>query len=234
MGAHGPAHARGTSPSPEGRPRRIHTDSPMSEHIYVYGVVEQQDLSLDIDGVDGADELYTVDYRTLSALVSDIDTTDPERSDENVETHNDVLQQVIEHDGGRTVVPMGFGMAFKNTRTLKGVMRGARRAFRKALNDIEGTVELGVKLVDTGDAVDHGAARTDVAERLGALAVEDTDDDLFSDALVLNRSYLVKRSERDAFDDEIDAIEADYPELTVQYTGPWAPYNFVDIQIGAE
>lgn len=206
----------------------------MSEHIYVYGVVEQQDLSLDIDGVDGADELYTVDYRTLSALVSDVDTTDPERSDENVEAHNDVLQQVIEHDGGRTVVPMGFGMAFKNTRTLKGVMRGARRAFRKALNDIEGTVELGVKLVDTGDAVDHGAARTDVAERLGALAVEDTDDDLFSDALVLNRSYLVKRSERDAFDDEIDAIEADYPELTVQYTGPWAPYNFVDIQIGAE
>lgn len=207
----------------------------MAEHVYAYGVVEQADLELDVDGVDGATALRTVDYRNLSALVTDVDTTDPERTDENVEAHNRVLQTVLEHDGGRTVVPMGFGMAFKNTRTLKGVMRGARRAFRKALNEVDGTVELGVKLVDTADEdLDHDAVRADVAERLGALAVEDTDDDLFSDRLVLNRSYLVARDERDAFDDAIDAVEADYPGLTVQYTGPWAPYNFVDIQIGAE
>jgi hypothetical protein len=129
---------------------------------------------------------------------------------------------------------MQYGMAFKDARTLKGVLRGSRRAFRKALNDIEGTVELGVKLVATGE-LDHDAARETVADRLSALAINETADDLFSDRLVVNRSYLVDRADRDAFDDAIDEIEAEYGEdATVQYTGPWPPYNFVDIHIGAE
>jgi hypothetical protein len=203
-------------------------------NLYVYGVVEEAELELDGPGVDGADRIYTVDYRGLSAVVSDIDTTEPEQTDERVTRHNEVLQRVLEHDGGRTVVPMQFGMAFKNARTLKGVVRGSRRAFRKALNDTEGKVELGVKLVATEPAdVDHDAVRGDVGARLSELAVNETDDDLFSDRLVLNRSYLVERERRDAFDDAIDGIEAEY-DLHVQYTGPWAPYNFVEIHIGAE
>lgn len=206
------------------------------EHVYAYGVIEAEDLDLTVDGVGGADRAYTVDYRGLSAVVSDIDTTDPERTDADVERHNGVLQTVLEHDGGRTVVPMGFGMAFESTRTLKGVMRGARRALRKALNDIEGTLELGVKLVAAGDAgVNREAVREDVADRLAEVAVDATDDDLFSDRLVLNRSYLVDRDDREAFDTAIDDVEAAYgDDLHVQYTGPWAPYNFVDIRIGAE
>lgn len=202
--------------------------------LYAYGVIEQEDLDIAVEGVADADRVYTVDYRSLSAVVSDIDTTDPEQTDEAVTRHNEVLQTVLEHDGGRTVVPMGFGMAFKNARTLKSVIRGARRAFRKALNDTEGTVELGLKLVATGDAVDAEAVREDVAGRLADRSVESTDDDLFSDRLVLNRSYLVAREDREAFDDAVDEIEADYEDLTVRYTGPWAPYNFVDIRISAE
>lgn len=206
----------------------------MSENLYVYGIIEQEDLAFDIEGVAGGDRIYTVDYRSLSAVVSDIDTTDPERTDERVRTHQDVLQTVIEYDGGRTVVPMQYGMAFKDARTLKGVLRGSRRAFRKALNDIDGTVELGVKLVSTGD-LNHGTVRESVTDQLSGLAINETDDDLFSDRLVVNRSYLVDRADRDAFDAAIDAIEADYgDDATVQYTGPWPPYNFVDIHIGAE
>ena len=34
---------------------------------------------------------------------------------------------------------------------------------------------------------------------------------------------------------EIDDVKEEYGEhVTVQYTGPWPPYNFVDIHIGAE
>lgn len=205
----------------------------MSEHVYAYGVLEQQDLSLSVDGVEGASDLYTIDYKGLSVAVTDVDTTDVERTDENVQAHDDVLQAILTHDGGRTIVPMGFGMAFKNARTLKGVVRGARRAFRKALNDIEGTVELGVKLVATGDEdpEDLDAIR----DALSAVAINETDDDLFSDRLLLNRSYLVAREDRDAFGDVIDDVEADHGDaVLVKYTGPFAPYSFVDIQIGAE
>lgn len=208
----------------------------MSDNVYTYGIVEQEDITLDVDGVRNATEVYTVAYRSLAAVVSDVDTTDPDRTDEDVEAHNEVLQRVLEYDGGRTVLPMSFGMAFKNTRTLKGVLRGARPALRSALSDIEGTVELGVKIVSTGsEASSRADLRSDVTETLSAVSVNETDDDLFSDRLLLNRSYLVSRSERGAFDDAIDEIEATYDDqFTVQYTGPWPPYNFVDIHIGAE
>ncbi|AFK19405.1 GvpL/GvpF family gas vesicle protein [Haloferax mediterranei ATCC 33500] len=208
----------------------------MSDNLYTYGVIEQEDIELEIDGVAGAERVYTVDYRTLSAVVSDIDTTDPERTDEDVQVHNTVLQHVLEYDGGRTVVPMSFGMAFKNGRTLKGVMRGARRALRSALNDIEGTVELGVKIITSSEGgVSHDAIRADIGDRLSELSINETENDLFSDRLVVNKSYLVARDRRDDFDAAIDTIEEEYgDELTVQYTGPWAPYNFVDIHIGAD
>lgn len=208
----------------------------MSQNVYTYGIVEQEDFTLDVDAVGDATEVYTVEYRSLTAVVSDIDTTDPDRTDEDVEAHNDVLQRVLEYDGGRAVIPMSFGMAFKNTRTLKGVLRGARPALRSALNDIDGTVELGVKIVSTEDeAPSQSDVQSAVTERLSGVSINETDNDLFSDRLVINKSYLVSRSERDAFDDAIDEIEATYGDRhTVQYTGPWPPYNFVDIHIGAE
>lgn len=208
----------------------------MSDNLYTYGVIEQEDIEVDVEGVGEAERAYTVDYRTLSAVVSDIDTTEPERTDEAVEAHNNVLQRVLEYDGGRTVVPMSFGMAFQNGRTLKGVLRGARRALRSALNDVEGTIELGVKIIAPAESgLPHAAIQEDVTARFSAVSINETEDDLFSDRLLVNKSYLVEREHRDDFDAAIDAIVAAYDdELMIQYTGPWAPYNFVDIHIGAE
>jgi Gas vesicle synthesis protein GvpL/GvpF. len=180
-------------------------------NLYVYGITEQTDIELAVDGVGNGSTLRTVEYRSLAALVTDIDTTDPDRSDEAVAAHDSVLQAVIERDEVETVVPMGFGMAFKNARTLKGVMRGARRALRKALNDVEGCVELGIKLVDPADGgTDPDELRERLESDLDPLSAGQTDDDLFSDRLVANRSYLVEQDERDAFDDAVDAIDSDY------------------------
>jgi hypothetical protein len=207
------------------------------EHVYAYGVIEQDDeLDVAVDGVGGATRAYTIDYRSLAAVVSDIDTMDPERSDENLRAHDDVLQEIMYHDGGRTVVPMGFGMTFTNTRTLKSVLRGGRRAFTKALRDVDGMIELGIKLVaDEETDIDREPIHGDVAERLAATSVQETENDLFSDRLIMNRSYLVDRSARADFDRAVDTIIDEYSDrLTVQYTGPWAPYNFVDIEIGAQ
>ncbi len=208
----------------------------MSDNLYAYGVIEQEDIELGVDGVAEAKRIYTIDYRTLSAVVSDIDTTEPARTDEDVEAHNNVLQRVLEYDGGRTVVPMSFGMAFKNGRTLKGVLRGARRVLRSALNEIEGTIELGVKIIAPAEsALPQAEIQHDVTDRLSAVSINETENDLFSDRLLVNKSYLVERDHRANFDAAIDGIEAAYDdELTIQHTGPWAPYNFVDIHIGAE
>ncbi|MFC6731516.1 MULTISPECIES: GvpL/GvpF family gas vesicle protein [unclassified Haladaptatus] len=204
----------------------------MTSNYYVYGVLEKTTLDLEVAGVEGASHVSTVDYPPFSAVVSDIDVEDPEETDENARAHDDVLQAVMEHGGGHTVVPMQFGMVFDSARGVKNILRGGRRAFTKALRDTEGMVELGVKLVAEQDTdVDTETIREDAAERLATVADEVAEGDLFSDLIVLNRSYLVAREKREAFDEAVDELEADYPDLRVQYTGPWAPYNFVDIEI---
>jgi len=208
----------------------------MSSNRYTYGVIEQGSLDVDVTGVNGSEPIRTVDYRSLSAVVSDIEEMDPERTDENTTAHDEVLRAVLKSDGGRTVVPMRFGMVFKTENALKNILRNGRVAFRRSLNDLDGMVELGVKLVTKeGSTVDRPAVVEDVATRLRAAADTEAGNDLYSDRLVFNRSYLVERDDQTAFDDIVSEIETEYgDDLHVQYNGPWAPYNFVDIEIGTE
>ncbi|WP_253738027.1 GvpL/GvpF family gas vesicle protein [Halohasta salina] len=207
----------------------------MSSNRYTYGVIEQAPLDIDVTGVDGA-PIDTVDYRSLSAVVSEIGTIEPERTDENAAAHDEVLRAVLQSDGGRTIIPMRFGMVFKTENALKNVLRNGRVAFRRSLNDLDGMVELGVKLVaKEGSTVDRRAVVEDVATRLRAVADTEAGNDLYSDRLVFNRAYLVDRADQPAFEETVAAIRDAYDDsLLVQYNGPWAPYNFVDIEIGAE
>ncbi|ELZ20416.1 GvpL/GvpF family gas vesicle protein [Natrinema limicola] len=202
---------------------------------YVYGIVDGDTVEFETEAVAGAERVYTISHRRLGAVVSDIDTTDPEETDEDAQRHDDVLREIMNYDSGTTVVPMQFGMAFESDRELKNVLRGARPAFRRAMTDIEGRFELGLKLVREDDAdVDREAIEGDVADRLEPVAAQSVENDLFSDRLVLNRSYLVDRDEREAFDDAVADFEDDRDDLMVRYTGPFAPYSFVDVKIGAQ
>ncbi|MFC4541563.1 GvpL/GvpF family gas vesicle protein [Halosolutus amylolyticus] len=202
-------------------------------HRYVYGVVDSDDVEFETDAVAGATQIYTIAHRRLGAVVSDIDTTDPEETDEDAQRHDDVLREIM--DDGHTVVPMQFGMAFESDRALKNVLRGARPAFRRAMNDVEGRIELGVKIVrDEDDDVDRGTIEESVADELEPIAAQSVANDLFSDRLVLNRSYLVERDDREVFDAAIARLEDEHEDLTFRYTGPFAPYSFVDVKIGAQ
>ncbi|MDS0474883.1 GvpL/GvpF family gas vesicle protein [Natrinema sp. 1APR25-10V2] len=204
-------------------------------HPYVYGIVEGDDVEFETEAVAGAERVHTVSHRRFGAVVSDIDTTDPEETDEDAQIHDEVLREIMDYDGGTTVVPMQFGMAFEGERELKNVLRGARPAFRRAMNDIEGKIELGLKLVREEDAdVDPDEIEDEVADRFDSIADQSVENGLFSDRLVLNRSYLVDEDEREAFDEAVADFEDDHEELLVQYTGPFAPYSFVDVKIGAK
>ena len=207
----------------------------MSSNLYTYGVIENESVEIDETGVNGA-PVRTVEYRSLAAVVSEIDELEPERTDDNATAHDEVLRAVLQSDGGRTIVPMQFGMVFKTENALKNILRNGRVAFRRSLNDLDGMVELGVKLVTKDDtSVDRPAVVEDVATRLREVTDTEAGNELYSDRLVFNRSYLVERDSQTAVDDAVAEIRDDYEaDLHVQYNGPWAPYNFVDIEIGAE
>jgi hypothetical protein len=54
------------------------------------------------------------------------------------------------------------------------------------------------------------------------------------DRMILNAAFLVSRDQEQAFDARVKALGAQYDRLTFRYTGPWPPYNFVNIRLKLE
>jgi hypothetical protein len=52
--------------------------------------------------------------------------------------------------------------------------------------------------------------------------------------MILNAAFLVAREQETAFDAKVRALAARFELLTFQFTGPWAPYHFVDIRLRLE
>ncbi len=201
---------------------------------YVYGIVEAEPLRMDVSGVAGAEEVTAVEHQQIAALVSEIETMNPDRSEANVRAHNQVLKQAMDQGCDGTVVPMQFGMVFETKNTIENVLRHGRRAFVQALEQTEGMIELGVKIIAHSDAsVDRAAIVASVEDELDRSSETVAQNRMFSDRLLINRSYLVERSNREALDAGIDRLRDRHEDVTIQYSGPWPPYNFVDIQIGA-
>ncbi|WP_423999111.1 GvpL/GvpF family gas vesicle protein [Haloarcula salina] len=205
------------------------------EKLYVYGIVEDEAVEVSTTGVEAASDVYTVSHRNHAAVVSDIDTLDPDESDENARAHDDVLREVMTAGDGRPVVPMRFGMVFDSERALKNVLRNSRVELTGSLRQAADREEVGIKVLVPEDGLtDPEETRASIEAELDDSAEDVADGDLFSDRLLVNRAYLVARDDREQFDDAVDAVREAHPDLTVQYSGPWAPYSFVDFTIAAE
>ena len=50
----------------------------------------------------------------------------------------------------------------------------------------------------------------------------------------MNAAFLVQRDQEQAFDRRIKEIASHFDKLTFKYTGPWPPYNFVNIRLKLE
>jgi hypothetical protein len=54
------------------------------------------------------------------------------------------------------------------------------------------------------------------------------------DKMIMNAAFLVARDREPAFDAKVKELGAKYDRLTFRYTGPWPPYNFVNIRLKLE
>ena len=52
--------------------------------------------------------------------------------------------------------------------------------------------------------------------------------------MIMNAAFLVSREQEQAFDAAVKEIGQQYDKLTFKYTGPWPPYNFVNIRLKLE
>jgi hypothetical protein len=54
------------------------------------------------------------------------------------------------------------------------------------------------------------------------------------DRMIMNAAFLVSRHAENAFDMRVKDIGQRFDKLTFKYTGPWPPYNFVNIRLKLE
>ncbi len=87
------------------------------------------------------------------------------------------------------------------------------------------------------DAALQARSERYVAEIFAALrdvAVAARSNKPIGDRMIMNAAFLVSRTEEPAFDARVKELGATYDKLTFKYTGPWPPYNFVNIRLKLE
>jgi hypothetical protein len=74
----------------------------------------------------------------------------------------------------------------------------------------------------------------EIFEQLRPVSVASRANKPIGDKMIMNAAFLVARDKEAAFDARVKQIGARMDSLTFKYTGPWPPYNFVNIRLKLE
>jgi len=122
-------------------------ESKGSSGVYVYCIIEcGEPRTFGKIGIGGrGDDVFTVHYRDLAAVVSRaaLQVYDPTR--ENALTHEHV-NEVVMIDNGFTPVPMSFGTLFKTEKDIVEFLEDTYDALRDVLVKMKDKLEFGLKV----------------------------------------------------------------------------------------
>jgi len=74
----------------------------------------------------------------------------------------------------------------------------------------------------------------DILEQLKEVSVASRINKPIGDKMIMNAAFLISRDQETAFDSKVKSIAGRFDKLTFKYTGPWPPYNFVNIRLKLE
>jgi hypothetical protein len=242
---------------------------------YVYCIIRANSLlrfgAIGMD--DQWPDVYTINFRDMAAVVSDVPISPLDSTRENVLAHERVNETVMRD---HTVIPMSFGTIFKTRDDILELLRSAYEAFADVLNKMQDKLEFGLKVVWDRDEIirvieqeDEDIHRlkreissqkgstyfarvqygrlidaalqarsdryvTEFLQRLRNVSVASRVNKAIGDKMIMNAAFLVQREQEQAFDRRIKEIASSFDKLTFKYTGPWPPYNFVNIRLKLE
>ncbi len=242
---------------------------------YVYCIIRaSQPLKFGAIGMDEQwADVYTINFKDMAAVISDIPLAPLDSTRENVLAHERVNETVMrEH----TVIPMSFGTIFKTREDIVELLRSAYDAFADVLSKMQDKLEFGLKVLWDRDEIvraietedeDIHRLKTEISsqkgstyfarmqygrlidgalqqrseryvaeflQRLRDVSVASRVNRAIGDKMIMNAAFLVQRDQEPAFDKRIKEIASRFDKLTFKYTGPWPPYNFVNIRLKLE
>jgi hypothetical protein len=74
----------------------------------------------------------------------------------------------------------------------------------------------------------------EIFQALRDVSVASRSNKPIGDRMIMNAAFLVTREAEQAFDARVKEIGLRFEKLTFKYTGPWPPYNFVNIRLKLE
>ena len=74
----------------------------------------------------------------------------------------------------------------------------------------------------------------EIFETLRPVVVASRANKPIGERMIMNAAFLVSRDQEQEFDAKVKAIGGRHSQLTFKYTGPWPPYNFVNIRLKLE
>jgi hypothetical protein len=75
---------------------------------------------------------------------------------------------------------------------------------------------------------------SEILDQLRDVSVASRINKPIGDKMIMNAAFLISREKESAFDGEVKSIASRFDKLTFKYTGPWPPYNFVNIRLKLE
>jgi len=206
------------------------------EGRYLYGVINSNEgETFGEIGLDKS-EVYAIPFRDVSAVVSPSPMKDYGLTEESTMKHQEIIRHIMDE---HTVIPAEFGTVINDETILKNLVRTSYNAIKECIKLVDGKVELGVKAILKRDQsltpIEKDEVAKDILDSLRKKAEQLRNGDLFSSRLILNASFLIEKRLVDEFSVEIERVQEKYADkLDLLYSGPWAPYNFVYIKVGAE
>jgi hypothetical protein len=90
------------------------------------------------------------------------------------------------------------------------------------------------RLLDTALQARSERYLNEIVDQLRDVSVAYRANKPIGDKMIMNAAFLVSREQEAEFDANVKGLGAKYDKLTFRYTGPWPPYNFVNIRLKLE
>jgi hypothetical protein len=90
------------------------------------------------------------------------------------------------------------------------------------------------RLVDSALQLRSERYVAEVLDQLRDVSVASRVNKPIGDKMIMNAAFLISRDQENAFDAKVKSIASRFDRLTFKYTGPWPPYNFVNIRLKLE
>lgn len=122
------------------------------EGIYIYCIIKTKEpKTFGPLGIGGrGDELHTVCFDGISAVVSNSPTMDYSVSRENTIAHEIAIEEAMK---GYTVLPVRFATVAEDKKKVKKILKKEHDKFKDLLNRFKGKKELGLKAIFKEEAI---------------------------------------------------------------------------------